>query len=95
MGAFAMPVHSTLDWVALGLVIFGTIAVITVFLIIHEIPYKVAKKNQHPHVDAIHAACWISVFSGGLIWPLTLIWSYMGKTPIVAQVSETTGKEEE
>jgi hypothetical protein len=83
--------HTPLDWVALGVVIFGTIAAITVFLVVHEIPYKVAKKRAHPHCDAIHAACWISVFTGGLIWPLTLIWAYLGTPQLeVKQVVDST-----
>ena len=87
--------HSIMDWVALGLVIFGLFLVITVFLIAHEIPYKVAKQRDHPHIDAIHAACWISVFTGGLIWPLTLIWSYMGRPQVSIHTVPTEQSAEE
>ena len=35
---------------------FGIIA-------IHDIPYLIAKKRNHPHADAIHTAGWVSLFS--------------------------------
>ncbi len=69
----------TLDYAALG--IFVTIAIFLIYLIIyiHDIPYEIAKKRQHPHQDAIHIAGWVSLFLLHVIWPFLWIWAYLYK----------------
>lgn len=42
-------------FVVLLILIFGLIA-------LHDIPYEIAKKRNHPHADAIHIAGWVSLF---------------------------------
>ena len=74
--------HGALDWVALFMLFFAATTTLLIFLWAHEIPYKLAVKRDHPHVDAIRAACWISVFTGGLMWPLTLLWSLVSQPRI-------------
>ena len=71
--------HGLLDWVALLMLFFAAMTTLLVFLWAHEIPFKLAVRRAHPHVDAIRAACWISIFTGGLMWPLTLLWSLAGQ----------------
>jgi hypothetical protein len=44
-------------------------------LAIHDIPYEIAKKRGHPHLEAIHYAGWISMFTLHSIWPLLWIWA--------------------
>ena len=65
-----------------GLSIFALILLILVFLvlaygmiIIHDIPYHMAVKRNHPHQDAIHVAGWISLFTLHAIWPFLWIWA--------------------
>lgn len=65
-----------------GLSIFALILLILVFLvlaygmiIIHDIPYHMAVKRDHPHQDAIHVAGWISLFTLHAIWPFLWIWA--------------------
>jgi len=69
----------TLDYVALG--IFVTISIFLIYLIIyiHDIPYEIAKKRNHPHQDAIHIAGWVSLFLMHVIWPFLWIWAYLYK----------------
>ena len=38
-------------------------------IILHDIPYLIAKKRNHPHADAIHVAGWVSLFTLHVIWP--------------------------
>jgi len=64
--------------------IFALLVVIFVFLvlfygiiIIHDIPYEISKKRQHPHQDAIHVAGWVSLFTLHVIWPFLWIWSML------------------
>lgn len=65
-----------------GLSIFALILLFVVFLvlaygliIIHDIPYHMAVKRNHPHQDAIHVAGWISLFTLHAIWPFLWIWA--------------------
>jgi len=69
----------TLDFVALG--VFVTVSIFLIYLVIyiHDIPYEVAKKRNHPHQDAIHIAGWVSLFLMHVIWPFLWIWAYLYK----------------
>lgn len=65
-----------------GLSIFALILLIFIFLtlaygmiIIHDIPYHLAVKRNHPHQDAIHVGGWISLFTLHAIWPFLWIWA--------------------
>ena len=42
---------------------------------IHDIPYEIAKKRGHPHLEAIHYAGWVSMFTLHSIWPFLWIWA--------------------
>lgn len=52
-----------------GLVIFYGV------IVIHDIPYEIAKHRQHPHQDAIHVAGWVSLFTLHVLWPFLWIWA--------------------
>lgn len=69
-----------------GLSIFALIILIFVILtlaygmiIIHDIPYHMAVKRDHPHQDAIHVAGWVSLFTLHAIWPFLWIWATIYK----------------
>ena len=70
----------TLDKVAEGLswaVMFLVPAVgITVFWLLHIMPEKVAEKRKHPQAKAIQCLCLLSLFFGGLLWPIAWLWAY-------------------
>src|SRR5256885_14613664 len=42
---------------------------------IHDTPYHMARRRNHPHADAIHAGGWISLFTLHAIWPFLWIWA--------------------
>ena len=42
---------------------------------IHDIPYEIAEKRNHPHRDAIHVAGWVSLFTLHVLWPFLWIWA--------------------
>lgn len=60
-------------WVVLFLA--PTIA-IGVFWIVHILPEKIAEKRHHPQAKAIQTLCLLSLFFGGLLWPLAWLWAY-------------------
>lgn len=65
----------TLDYVALGILIFVALVIFYGIIVIHDIPYEISKKRNHPHQDAIHVAGWISLFTLHVIWPFLWIWA--------------------
>jgi CBS domain containing-hemolysin-like protein len=84
--AAAAPAHAslfsgdTLDFVAdilawVVLVIAPVIA-ITVFWLVHILPEKIAEQRHHPQAAAIKTLCLLSLFFGGLLWPLAWLWAY-------------------
>ena len=64
-----------LDYFALFLVVFVVIFIFYGVIVVHDIPYEIAKERNHPHQDAIHVAGWVSLFTLHVIWPLLWIWS--------------------
>lgn len=64
-----------LDYFALGLIFFVAIALFYGIIAIHDIPYEIAKKRNHPQQDAIHIAGWVSLFTLHVLWPFLWIWA--------------------
>jgi Protein of unknown function (DUF3302) len=64
-----------LNYFALGLLIFVVVVLFYGIIAIHEVPYLIAKKRQHPHQDAIYAAGWVSLFTLHVLWPFLWIWA--------------------
>jgi hypothetical protein len=64
-----------LDYLALGFLIFGALVTFYLIIAIHDIPYEIAKKRNHPHQDAIHVAGWVSLLTLHVIWPFLWIWA--------------------
>ncbi|AYV15256.1 DUF3302 domain-containing protein [Shewanella algae] len=65
----------TLDYIALGMLIFVALVIFYGVIVIHDIPYELAKKRNHPHQDAIHYAGWVSLFTLHVLWPFLWIWA--------------------
>lgn len=66
-------VANALSWVVLVLVpVAGVIA----FWLVHILPEKIAEKRKHPQAKAIQTLCLLSLFFGGLLWPLAWLWAY-------------------
>ncbi len=64
-----------LDYFALGLLFFVALVIFYGVIAIHDIPYEIAKKRNHPQQDALHIAGWISLFTMHAIWPFLWIWA--------------------
>ncbi|MCG8392598.1 MAG: DUF3302 domain-containing protein [Pseudomonadales bacterium] len=64
-----------LSYVALGVLIFVALVLFYGIIVIHDIPYEIAKKRNHPHQDAIHVAGWVSLFTLHVLWPFLWIWA--------------------
>lgn len=64
-----------LDYFALVLLFFVAIVLFYGIIAIHDIPYEIAKRRNHPQQDALHVAGWISLFTLHAIWPFLWIWA--------------------
>ena len=62
-----------LSWAVLVVV---PIVAIAVFWLVHILPEKIAEKKKHPQLKAIHTLCLLSLFFGGMLWPLAWLWAY-------------------
>ena len=80
-----------LENAALALLIVMVTFIIYLIIYIHDIPYEIAKKRDHPHQDAIHIAGWVSLFLLHTIWPLLWIWAYLYKPGEKFLQMEVTG----
>ena len=89
---FGVAVAGPLLWVVLAFgagwrtglapALWLTVTTILTFygiIAIHDIPYEMAVKRQHPHQDAIHVGGWISLFTLHTIWPFLWIWATLYK----------------
>ncbi|QYJ78126.1 DUF3302 domain-containing protein [Shewanella acanthi] len=64
-----------LDYFALGILFFVVLVIFYGSIAIHDIPYEIAKKRNHPQQDALHIAGWISLFTLHVLWPFLWIWA--------------------
>lgn len=70
-----------LNYLSLVILLIGLIMVFYVFIFLHDLPYSIAKKRKHPQTEAIHVACWLSLFTLHAIWPIVFIWSIANRDP--------------
>jgi hypothetical protein len=66
-----------LDYLSLIILLVGLTLTFYAFIYIHDLPHKIAKKRHHPHEEAIHVACWLSLFTLHAMWPFIYIWAVM------------------
>ena len=82
-------VAEIISWLVLILVpVIGLV----VFWIVHILPEKIAEKKHHPQAKAIQTLCLLSLFFGGLLWPLAWLWAYT--KPVLHKMAYGTDREE-
>jgi Protein of unknown function (DUF3302) len=64
---------------AFAFVVFAVLIAVAVIAIVSlgQLPGRLARKWGHPQASAINVAGWIGVATGGLLWPLALIWAFI------------------
>jgi hypothetical protein len=78
-------VANIMSWVVLCVV---PLVVISVFWLVHILPEKIAHKKRHPQTKAIQCLCLLSLFFGGLLWPLAWLWAY--SKPVLHKIAYGT-----
>ena len=76
-----------LTWIVL---VIAPVIAIGVFWLVHILPEKIAEKKQHPQAKAIQTLCILSLFFGGMLWPLAWLWAYT--KPVLYQMAYGTDK---
>ena len=66
-----------LDYVALVMLILVALVLFYGIIVIHDIPYEIAVRRNHPHQDVLHVAGWVSLFTLHVLWPFLWIWAMM------------------
>ena len=66
-----------LDYIALFILIFVALVMFYGIIAIHDIPYEISVKRNHPHQDVLHVAGWVSLFTLHVLWPFLWIWAMM------------------
>jgi Protein of unknown function (DUF3302) len=74
---------------AFAFVVFAVLIAVVVIAIVSlgQLPGRLARKWGHPQASAVNVAGWIGVATGGLLWPLALIWAFI--TPSGPAASRT------
>ena len=80
------------DWIAIVVLIVVPVVVIVVFWLVHIMPEKIAEKRHHPQKSAINTLCLLSLFFGGLLWPLAWLWAFT--KPVGYRMAYGTDKHE-
>jgi hypothetical protein len=86
-GEMLDTVADVLTWVVL---VVAPVVGITVFLLVHILPEKIAEKKKHPQTDAIKTLCLLSLVFGGMLWPLAWLWAY--SKPVMYKLAYGTDK---
>ncbi len=62
----------TLEWVALGIIFVGLLAVLGGAYTLGSLPGKIARARNHPQADAINICGWLGLPSG-IFWLPALV----------------------
>jgi hypothetical protein len=52
-------------------------ALVIIVVTLGSLPGQIAHKRGHPQAAAITVAGWVGVVTGGILWPLALIWAFL------------------
>ena len=77
-----------LEYFALAILCLSVTAIFYLFIFIHDLPYNIAKKRNHPQKEAIHYACWLSLFTLHAIWPIIFMWSVMNRSALRVRLDQ-------
>ena len=81
---------NVVSWVV---IIVVPLVVIGAFFYVHVLPELIAERNHHPQKHAIKTLCILSLFFGGLLWPLAWLWAYT--RPVMFRAAYGTEKHED
>src|SRR5262245_54619960 len=66
-----------LDFLAFFFLGVLLVAAVVIVVTLGSLPGRVAQKRGHPQAAAINVAGWLGLATGGILWPLALIWAFL------------------
>jgi hypothetical protein len=68
---------------AITFVVFAVLILAAMIIVVGlgQLPGQLARKWRHPQAAAINVAGWVGLATGGLLWPLALIWAFLIPSP--------------
>jgi len=77
---------TSLDYAAFGLMGFMAALAIGLLVFVGGWPGRVAASREHPYRTAVGIGGWVTLFGGGVFFPLVLIWAYAGTPDAELQI---------
>ena len=74
-----IDVFTIIAWVVLAILF---LAVVVAIVYLGSLPGNIARKRNHPQVDAINAASWIGLALLGFGWPIAFVWAFLKSGPV-------------
>jgi len=69
---------TAIDYFAWLVFIVIIVSVVAGFIVLAQLPGKIARKNRHPQVAAINTASWLGLLmTFGIVWVLAMVWASM------------------
>ena len=81
------------DILAVVVLLIVPVGAIYLFWKVHILPEIIAEKRHHPQKEAIKTLCLLSLFFGGLLWPVAWLWAY--SRPTLYKIAYGTDKHED
>jgi CBS domain containing-hemolysin-like protein len=81
------------DVMAIVVLVIVPVVAIVAFWMVHVLPERFAEKRHHPQAQAIQVLCLLSLFFGGLLWPIAWLWAFT--RPVAYKGAYGTDKHEE
>ncbi len=85
------PRFDALDAIAFLVFAFLIALAVIVVVTLGQLPGRLAHKRNHPQAAAITVASWLGLATGGLLWPLALIWAFLVPIALPARLGGEQG----
>jgi Protein of unknown function (DUF3302) len=81
---------------AFAFVVFAVLIAAAVIIVVGlgRLPGRLARRWGHPQASAVNVAGWVGVATGGLLWPLALIWAFVVPSKERASAAEDDKRRE-
>ena len=88
------PRFDAFDAIAFLVFAFFIALAVIVVVTLGQLPGRIARKRNHPQAAAITIASWLGLATGGLLWPLALIWAFLVPIALPARLGGEQGRGE-
>jgi len=65
------------DIIAFAVFAILIVAGVVVVVLLGALPGRIAQRRGHPQTAAVTACGWLGLATGGILWPIALIWAFL------------------